>query len=83
MENKFEQTEAYFQKSLELARQQGARWWELRTSISIAKLRLQQAMPERGYELLQPVYTSFINELDAPDLIEAGQLLQQLNNAQV
>jgi predicted ATPase/class 3 adenylate cyclase len=83
MENKLEQTEAYFQKSLELARQQGARWWELRTSISIAKLRLQQAMPERGYELLQPVYTSFINELDVPDLIEAGQLLQQLNNAQV
>jgi predicted ATPase len=81
MENKIDQTEAYFQKSLELARQQGARWWELRTSISIAKLRLQQAVPERGYELLQPVYTSFINELDAPDLIEAGQLLQRLNNA--
>jgi tetratricopeptide (TPR) repeat protein len=83
METQVAQTEAYFQKSLQLAKQQGARWWELRTSISIAKLRLQQAVPERGYELLQPVYTSFINELDAPDLIEAGQLLQQLNNAQV
>jgi len=83
MESQVAQTEAYFQKSLQLAKQQGARWWELRTSISIAKLRLQQAVPERGYELLQPVYTSFVNELDAPDLIEAGQLLQQLNNAQV
>jgi predicted ATPase len=83
MENKIDQTEAYLQKSLDLARQQGARWWELRVAISIAKLRLQQAAPKQGCELLQPVYASFSDDLDVPDLIEAGQLLQQLNNAQI
>lgn len=78
MQNETDQTEKCYQKSLDVARQQGAKWWELRTIVSFARLLQEQGISEQGYELLTPVYEWFTEGIDTPDLIEAKELLEQL-----
>jgi class 3 adenylate cyclase/predicted ATPase len=72
------QTEQYFQKSLEIACEQGAKWWELRTRTSQLRLLQEQGRPEQGYQQLMELYQWFTSGFDLPDLIEAKELLEQL-----
>jgi predicted ATPase/DNA-binding winged helix-turn-helix (wHTH) protein len=69
----------YLMRSLELSRRQGARAWELRTVVDLAKLLVAQGRPENARELLQPVFKQFSEGLNTADLKAAERLLADLN----
>jgi predicted ATPase len=69
---------AYFDRSLTVARQQQAKSWELRASMSLARLWRDQSKPQQARELLAPVYGWFTEGFDTRDLKEAKGLLEEL-----
>ncbi len=70
--------EAKLQQALELARQQSALSWELRTALSIARLRVAQGRSRDARGLLEPIYGRFTEGLDTLDLRSSRALLQSL-----
>ena len=64
--------------SLDVAREQQAKSWELRTSTSLAKLWQSQGKGKEALELLKPVYNWFTEGFDTKDLKEAKVLLEEL-----
>ena len=73
-----EGAERNFLASLDWARRQQAKSWELRTSTSLARLWQSQGKREDPYELLAPVYGWFTEGFDTKDLQEAKALLAEL-----
>jgi predicted ATPase/DNA-binding winged helix-turn-helix (wHTH) protein len=70
--------EAKLYRSLELARQQSARSWELRTALSIARLWMAQGQRRHAKQLLEPIYGKFTEGLDTLDLRSSRALLELL-----
>jgi predicted ATPase len=70
--------EAYFERALVIARQQHAKSWELRASMSLARLWRDQSKVQQARELLAPVYGWFTEGFDTRDLKEAKALLEEL-----
>jgi predicted ATPase len=70
--------QSYFEYALAIARQQQAKSWELRASMSLARLWRDQGKPQQARELLAPVYGWFTEGFDTLDLKEAKALLEQL-----
>ncbi len=70
--------EATFQKALVVARAQQARSLELRAATSLARLWQTQGKPTAAHDLLAPVYQSFSEGFDTPDLKDAKALLDEL-----
>src|ERR1700761_1955816 len=70
--------ERNFLASLDWARCQQAKMWELRTSTSLARLWQSQGKCREAYELLAPVYSWFTEGFDTKDLQEAKALLDAL-----
>ena len=59
-------------------RQQHAKSWELRASMSLARLWRDQGKAEQARELLAPVYGWFTEGFETRDLREAKALLAEL-----
>ena len=78
LRGELEQAEQNFLASLEWARRQQAKMWELRTSTSLARLWQSQGRREQAYELLEPVFRWFTEGFDTKDLLEAKALLAEL-----
>jgi class 3 adenylate cyclase/DNA-binding winged helix-turn-helix (wHTH) protein/tetratricopeptide (TPR) repeat protein len=74
----FDGAERNFLASLDWARRQQARMWELRTSTSLARLWQSQGKRQDAYELLAPVYGWFTEGFDTKDLQDAKSLLAEL-----
>jgi predicted ATPase len=72
------EAETEYLKSLEVARQQGAKVWELRTATSLARLWGLQGRTREGVDLLAPLYGRFGEGFDTPDLVDAKVLLEGL-----
>jgi predicted ATPase len=70
--------EDYFERALAVARQQQAKSWELRASMSLARLWRDQGKVQQARELLAPVYGWFTEGFDTHDLKEAKALLEEL-----
>jgi predicted ATPase len=70
--------EAYFERALAVACQQQAKSWELRTSMSLARLWRDQGKVQEARDLLAPVYGWFTEGFDTRDLKEAKTLLEEL-----
>ena len=70
--------QASFEQSLNIARSQHAKGWELRAAMSLARLGLQQGRFKEGVELVGPIYDWFVEGFDTPDLKDARQLLDHL-----
>jgi len=70
------QAEACFLAAGEIARQQGAMFWELRAAMSLARLSLQHARGDAARSLLSPVYARFTEGFDTADLRAAKRLLE-------
>jgi predicted ATPase len=70
--------ERNFLTSLDWARRQQAKSWELRTSVSLARLWQSQGKRQDAYELLAPVYGWFTEGFDTKDLLDAKSLLAEL-----
>jgi class 3 adenylate cyclase/tetratricopeptide (TPR) repeat protein len=73
-----EGAELNFLASLDWARRQQAKMWELRTSTSLARLWQSQGKRQDAYELLAPVYDWFTEGFDTKDLQAAKSLLGEL-----
>jgi len=69
-----------FHRSLDLARRQGALSWELRTAMSLARLRRDQARIGEARNLLAAVYGRFTEGFGTADLQSAKQLLDELSD---
>jgi predicted ATPase len=69
---------ACFEQALAVARAQGARWWELRASMSLARLWQQQGKRTEAHKLLAPIYGWFTEGFDTADLKDAKALLDEL-----
>ena len=72
------EAEAYFERALDVARQQQAKSWELRAAMSLARLWRSQGKVQQARELLAPVYGWFTEGFDTRDLKEAKALLGEL-----
>jgi predicted ATPase len=72
------EAEACFRQSLDIARGQQAKWWELRAAMSLARLWQQQGKRQAARALLAPIYAWFTEGFDTADLLEARTLLEDL-----
>jgi predicted ATPase len=70
--------EAYFNRALDVARKQQAKYRELRAAMSMARLWRDQGKRDEARELLAPVYGWFTEGFDTLDLKEAKALLDRL-----
>ena len=68
----------YFCEALELAKQQGALFWELRNAVSLARLRIRQQRKVDAKQVLAPVYGAFTEGREIADMREARTLLDRL-----
>ena len=70
--------EELYRKALCIAEEQGAKLWELRAAMSLARLWRDQGKNRVAHELLAPIYVWFTEGFDTPDLKEANVLLYEL-----
>jgi class 3 adenylate cyclase/predicted ATPase len=68
----------YFERALVVARHQQAKSWELRATMSMARLWRDQGKRDEARDLLAPVYGWFTEGFDTRDLKEARALLDEL-----
>ena len=61
-----------------IAREQGTRGYELCAATSLARLWCEEGRRGEARDLLAPVYASFTEGSDTPDLKEAKALLHEL-----
>jgi predicted ATPase len=62
----------------EMAREQGALFWELRVALILARLLRGQGRSAEAVGILQPVYDRFTEGFATADLQTAKRLLLQL-----
>jgi class 3 adenylate cyclase/predicted ATPase len=74
-----EAAEVLFRQALSIAREQGAKLWELRAAVSLAQLWRDQGRCTDARDLLAPVYGWFTEGFDTPDLKDAKALLDELH----
>jgi predicted ATPase len=72
--------EVYFERALSVARAQQAKSWELRATMSMARLWRDQGKPRQARELLAAVYGWFTEGFNTRDLKEAKALLAELTS---
>jgi ATP/maltotriose-dependent transcriptional regulator MalT len=72
------EAETWFSRSLDLAREQSALAWELRTATSLARLLARQGRCDEATRVLRPVYDRFTEGFDTSDLGAAKRLLDKL-----
>jgi DNA-binding SARP family transcriptional activator/tetratricopeptide (TPR) repeat protein len=75
------EAETHFQRALAVAREQEARWLELRAAVSLARLWQGQGRRDDARELLADIYGWFTEGFDTVDLVEAKALLAELEIA--
>jgi class 3 adenylate cyclase/predicted ATPase len=73
-----EAAEELYRKALNIAAEQEAKLWELRATMSLARLRRDQGRRAEARDLLAPVYGWFTEGFDTPDLKDAKALLDEL-----
>jgi class 3 adenylate cyclase/DNA-binding response OmpR family regulator/predicted ATPase len=73
-----EEIETILVNGLEIARQQQARWWEIRVSCDLARLWQDQGREGEALKLLQSVYSQFTEGFDLADLQDAKALMKSL-----
>jgi predicted ATPase/DNA-binding winged helix-turn-helix (wHTH) protein len=71
------EAETWFSRSLDLAREQSALAWELRTTTSLAHLWARQGRSDEAPRVLRPVYDRFTEGFDTSDLRAAKRLLDE------
>jgi predicted ATPase/DNA-binding winged helix-turn-helix (wHTH) protein len=70
--------EACFLRSIELAEEQSALSWQLRTSTSLARLRFRQGRRQEAQRPLAETYSHFSEGFDTDDLKAAKRMLDEI-----
>ena len=73
------EAEECFRSALEVARAQEAKWWELRSSVSLARLLRDTNRRDEARTLLGEIYNWFTEDFDLLDLKDAKALLEELS----
>ena len=73
-----DEAEHCFRAALEVARAQEARWWELRTAMSLARLLAKQGRRDEARAMLAQIYGWFTEGFETADLKDARALLDEL-----
>jgi predicted ATPase len=73
------EAEQSFLLTLDTARRQGSKSFELRAAVSLARLWTEAGRRDEARDLLAPVYGWFTEGFDTPDLVEAKGLLDALS----
>lgn len=68
-----------FQRAIEVAKEQKAKSWELRATMSLCRLLYNQGKREQARIQLSEVYNWFTEGFETPDLKEAKSLLEALS----
>ena len=74
-----ELAEADFRDAIELAQKMGAKAWELRTTISLARLLAKHGRRDEARAMLAEIYGWFTEGFDTADLKGAKTLLDELS----
>ncbi|WGR70257.1 MULTISPECIES: AAA family ATPase [unclassified Bradyrhizobium] len=74
-----DEAEAELLRAVAIARQQQARWWELRASICLARHWSNEGRYFEARSLAKPIYTWFTEGRDTPDLRDARNLVDELS----
>ncbi len=72
------EAERCLRTAIGVARRQGARLFELRSTVSLARLLKQQGETDEAREMPGEIYTWFTEGFELPDLMEAKALLEEL-----
>jgi predicted ATPase len=72
--------EQRYLKAIEIARNQGAKWWELRAVKSFARLLRDTDRRDEARAMLSKIYNWFTEGFDTADLKDAEALLDELSN---
>jgi predicted ATPase len=72
------EAETHLRHAIAVAREQQAKFWELRAASSLARLWQEQRRCGEARDLLVPVYGWFTEGFEMPDLREAKTLLDEL-----
>jgi predicted ATPase len=70
--------EADFRDAIEMARSLEHKAWQLRAATSLARLLMRRGDHFAARASLMPVYSSFEEGFETPDLREAGLLLEEM-----
>ncbi len=75
LENRPEEAEDCFEAALEAARDQGAKMWELRAALCLARLYVARQETARAQALVRPIHDWFTEGFTLSELQEARALL--------
>jgi predicted ATPase len=71
--------EQLFGRAFDVARSQGALCWELRTAISLARLRISQDRRDDARQALASAYGKFTEGFETSDMRSARAMMAQLS----
>lgn len=77
----FTQAEELLRRSARMASEQGAKSWQLRTAMSQARFYRMRDQRRQAIDLLEPIFHSFTEGHATADLVEAGELLRELQSS--
>jgi predicted ATPase len=78
-ESRAKEAEECFHQALDIARRQSARSWELRATVSLARLWQKQGKKDEARQMLAEIYGWFTEGFDTADLKHAKALLDTLS----
>src|SRR5262249_42771102 len=73
--------EADFREAIALAQKIGAKAWELRAMVSLARLFIRADRRDEAHTMLSEIYNWFTEGFETADLKDAKALLEQLGNS--
>jgi predicted ATPase len=73
------EAEKCLREALEVACTQEAKWWQLRTSMSLARLLRDTNRRDEARAMLAEIYNWFTEGFDTADLKEAKALLDEIS----
>jgi predicted ATPase len=73
------EAERLLRSALDIARAQRARWWQLRTASSLARVLRDTNRRDEAHAILADTYNWFTDGFDTVDLKEAKALLDELS----
>jgi class 3 adenylate cyclase/predicted ATPase len=73
------EAQSCFQRAIEIARKQSAKSWELRATMSFARLLDKEGKRDEARAMLADIYGWFTEGFDTADLQDAKALLDELN----
>jgi predicted ATPase len=76
---RMDEAEGDYQKALQIACEQGARMWELRTACDLARLWSRQGRHRKARDLLAPVHGWFSEGFDIRELKRSKAQLESLS----